>query len=267
MDNVNSSAAAENKPDDVIGDVGKRERSKIAFVYNDLEGAIDLARTLQTRAGTSCEVKQLASWMNQSSEGGTFRSILGAARTFGLIETQQGSVTLTVSGREALDDARRANALAEAFLKVPLHQAMYDQYKGFALPPPAAIERQMEALGVPTKQKERARQTFTKSAQFAGYIDPQTGRFIKPATAVAPPPPKHADLKRNIGGDGNGGGGDDLNLDPLLMALLKKIPPSEDGWPKEQRVRWFRTFAMNVSQIYDDAENAVDLKIDLDQAS
>jgi hypothetical protein len=266
MENMNSSETADNRADDPGSDAGKRERSKIGFVYNDLEGALDLARTLQTRAGTSCEVKQLASWMNQSSEGGTFRSILGAARTFGLIETQQGSVMLTVLGREALDEARRVNALAEAFLKVPLHQAMYGQYEGFALPPPAAIERQMETLGVPTKQKERARQTFTKSAQFAGYIDPQTGRFIKPATAVAPPAPTVNDPKKNTGG-GNGGDDQGLNLDPLLMALLKKIPSSEGGWPKEQRVRWFRTFAMNVSQIYDDAEHAVDMKIDIEPSS
>jgi hypothetical protein len=50
------------------------------------------------------------------------------------------------------------------------------------------------------------------------------------------------------------------------MALLKKIPPSGDSWPKEQRVRWFRTFAMNVSQIYDTPEDAVDLKIEIDPA-
>ena len=42
-----------------------------------------------------------------------------------------------------------------------------------------------------------------------------------------------------------------LSLDPLLIELLKKIPPTESGWPEAQRVRWFRTFAMNVSQIYD----------------
>ena len=57
---------------------------------------------------------------------------------------------------------------------------MYDQYKGNALPPPPAIERQMEELGVSPKQKERARQTFMKSAQYAGFIDPANGRFVKP---------------------------------------------------------------------------------------
>lgn len=55
--------------------------------------------------------------------------------------------------------------------------------------------------------------------------------------------------------NGGGGGGDDglteLGLDALLIALLKKIPTSGD-WPAQQRLRWFRTFAMNVSQIYDE---------------
>jgi hypothetical protein len=51
-----------------------------------------------------------------------------------------------------------------------------------------------------------------------------------------------------------------LSLDPLLIELLKKIPPTESGWPEAQRVRWFRTFAMNVSQIYDN-ETPIELEI------
>jgi hypothetical protein len=57
-------------------------------------------------------------------------------------------------------------------------------------------------------------------------------------------------------------------LDPLLIALLKKIPAVEKGWPAVQRVRWFRT--LNVSQIYDgdgDMAEPVELKIDLDKAA
>jgi hypothetical protein len=41
-------------------------------------------------------------------------------------------------------------------------------------PPPPAIERQVEQLGVSPKQKERARQSFMKSAQYAGFIDAST---------------------------------------------------------------------------------------------
>ena len=54
-------------------------------------------------------------------------------------------------------------------------------------------------------------------------------------------------------------------LDPLLIALLKKIPPPDKGWPGPSRLRWFRTFAINVSQIYDreDVVEPVELEIDL----
>jgi hypothetical protein len=75
-----------------------------------------------------------------------------------------------------------------------------------------------------------------------------------------------------LGGGGGGGGGtdDDLHLDPLLLALLKKIPDPEKGWPAAQRLRWFKTFAMNVSQIYDgdgDMDEPVEMKIELDKAA
>jgi hypothetical protein len=46
------------------------------------------------------------------------------------------------------------------------------------------------------------------------------------------------------------------------MESLRKIPAPDEGWPKEQRLRWFRTLAMNVSQIYD-TDEVVDLSISL----
>ena len=83
-----------------------------------------------------------------------------------------------------------------------------------------------------------------------------------PAVALRKTPPADPAQKKG------GGGGDDelgsLGLDPLLTALLKKIPLSGD-WPAAQRVRWFRTFAMNVSQIYDGENEPVEMKIDLDK--
>jgi hypothetical protein len=40
----------------------------------------------------------------------------------------------------------------------------------------------------------------------------------------------------------------------------------EKGWPGPNRVRWFKTFAMNVSQIYDaDEEHPVEMKIELEK--
>ena len=38
------------------------------------------------------------------------------------------------------------------------------------------------------------------------------------------------------------------------------MPEAAKGWPAAQRVRWFRTFAMNVSQIYDGDDEPVEMK-------
>ncbi len=251
-DNDNTSATAAGQTE-----VRKRFRSEIEFPYADLESAVELAKVIHDKAGSSCEVDELAAWMGQSPSGGTFRSRLGAARLFGLIETGQGRVTLTQAGRDALDGSgNERSARVEAFLNVALFRAMYDHHKGNALPPPPAIERQMEQLGVSPKQKQRARQTFTTSAQYAGFIDPATGRFVKPGIAQKDEAAPRDETKReDRSGDDGDGGGTGLNLDPLLVALLKKIPPTKDGWPGAKRVRWFKTFAMNVSQIYDASED------------
>lgn len=269
VDNTTQTAAAAENSMSTASEAEKanRERSRIAFVYADLESAVDLCRAIQRNAGASCDVDQLAAWMNQTPRGGTFRARSGAARLFGLIETGQGSVTLATLGRDILDESRSAAARSEAFLRVPLFRAMYDQYKGYALPPQKAIENQMEQLGVPPKQVDRARQTFASSAEYAGYLDSQNGRFVKPATAAPPPPsPETPAQKADPPPPAAPPPGTiDLPLDPLLVALLRLIPQKATKWPKEQRVRWFRTFAMNVSQVYDTPEDAVDLKIELEQ--
>ena len=143
---------------------------------------------------------------------------------------------------------------------MPIRGSPNGQFKGHALPPPPAIERQIEQLGVSPKQKERARQTFMKSATYAGFIDQTTGRFVKPGI----PQKEESNSQQEDRGSGSGGdGGGELLLDPLLIALLKKVPSADKGWPGPQRVRWFRTFAMNVSQIYDGDGEPVEMKIDL----
>jgi hypothetical protein len=153
--------------------------------------------------------------------------------------------------------------VAAAFLNPELYRILYDDLGGHALPPPPAIERRIEQAGVSPKQKERARQAFQKSAIFAGYIDQTTGRFVRPGNGAQPQNDQPDESKdKNKGGGGSGDGGSDgLMLDPLLIELLRKVPKKDEGWDAAKRVRWFRTFAMNVSQIYDDDDNPVELDI------
>ncbi len=51
-----------------------------------------------------------------------------------------------------------------------------------------------------------------------------------------------------------------------LMAL-QKIPEVDKGRPAPRRVRWFRTFAMKFSQIYDEEAEPVEMKIELEAAN
>jgi hypothetical protein len=98
-------------------------------------------------------------------------------------------------------------------------------------------------------------------------------RLVRPGFVPQEESGENVGENNNGGGGGGGtgsgsgeGSGTELDLDALLIALLKKIPSPDKGWPAANRLRWFRTFAMNVSQIYD-AENdpPVEMKIELEK--
>jgi hypothetical protein len=226
----------------------KRFRSEIEFPYSDLESAISLAKTVHQQAGTSCTDAELAAWMNKTADGGTFRAWLSAARMFGLVEFAQGRVTLTMLGRDILDDAKTRAAKAEAFLKPELFAALYTKFMGAILPPAAAIARQIEELGVSPKQKERARQTFMKSAHHAGFIDTSTGRLIKPGNVSDVP--KDVEKEPKSGGGGDDGGTSEI--DPIIRGLLARLPKSGDVWPEAERKLWLQLLEGSFRLIYKD---------------
>lgn len=231
-------------------DVTKRERSTIDFPYADLDLAVRIAQTIHDRAGTSCETRQLAGWLDQTPASGTFRSRISAARTFGLTETErgQGTIALTTLGRDILDIGKEFSARLEAFLNVPLYVAMYEAHNGRALPPAAALERQMIQLGVSSKQAERARQVFIKSAQQANFIDQQTGRFIKPAVGGRENEDHNTLPKNKNGGGGNGPTG----LDPVIKGLVDKLPPPGSVWAEPDRQLWLQILESSFKLVYED---------------
>jgi hypothetical protein len=79
-----------------------------------------------------------------------------------------------------------------------------------------------------------ARQAFTKSAQYAGFVDGTTGRFIKPGNTADGPareeevkPEREPEKEKRTGGGNGGGGLDDLH--PFIVDLLRTIPPAHIG--------------------------------------
>lgn len=263
-----NTAQNEDLEDELSEEGRTRQRSTIAFPYSDSESANEVAAAIHGNVGHgTCSTAQLAPWMDQSAKSSGFRTQLAAARLFGLIDSDgPESYRLTPLGIKVVDPAQARGAKAEAFLKVPLFAALFEKYKAGVIPPTAALEREIAALGVSEKQKARARQVFESSAQQCGFLDHGAKRLVMPAVMVPPPAAGSSsgtDSGGGKGGGGGNGGGFDVgfDLDPLLIALLQKIPPQGEPWSKERRLRWFKTFAMNVSQVYDGEDDPVELNI------
>lgn len=259
---ADSTAQVEDSDEDQ-GDDGKgRQRSTIAFPYTDYNGAASVAAAIHGNVGHgTCSIAQLAAWMNLSPKSSSFRTLVAGARLFGLIESDNAeSYRLTSLGTKVVDPAQAQVAKAEAFLRVPLFAALFEKYKAGVTPPSAALEREIAGLGVSEKQKARARQVFENSAEQTGFRQHGANRLVMPAVVVPPPTPPGGNPPKTNGGNGaipEVG----LDLDPLLIALLQKIPAQGQPWPKDRRLRWFKTFAMNVSQVYDTEDDPVELSI------
>ena len=246
---------------DVVVTVQSRERSTVKFPYSDLESAIKVARTIKDRAGISCEIEQLAAWMGQSSTSGTFRSRYSAARLFGFISTNRKTVLLTELGQDVLNPSRVNKAKATAFLNIELFKKIYATHKGQLLPPTEALKRMIGSLGVTSKQEDRARQTFLKSAETANFIDPTTGVFIEPgfpsegegggkeqnespSVELAPEVPDQEDTMGTL----------PIGLDPIILGLISRMPKTGAVWPVEERNLWLELLKGSFKLVYKEDE-------------
>ena len=108
-----------------------------------------------------------------------------------------------------------------------------------------------------------------KSAQYAGFIDAATGRFVKPGIAQKDEAPGSKSHRTLTNGDGDSGGGEGpTGIDPIIAGLLKRLPKSGDVWPEAERKLWLDLLAGSFKLIYKDASPEVarvGYKIDLDE--
>lgn len=239
------------------GAAQRRERSQIEFPYGDLEDAEGIATAIHSNYGLQCSLDQLAASLHQTTTSGAFRTKLGTARIFGLVETERGGVTLTDTGRKIADASQRAAARAEAFLKVPLYSRVFTKFQGHLLPPAAALEREMAGFGVAQKQTPRARQAFERSAQQAGFFAHGSDRLVAPPMGGLPETRPIAAPESPRPGSGDGGGHSTLH--PFVQGLLKTLPEPETEWVTPERIKWLRTAANIFDLIYTGAEGEVDV--------
>ena len=263
--------AAEGEEAQTVSAKQVRERSSISFPYGDLDMAVKVVRTLHEHAGVQCTYDQLAGWLRQSPKGGAFQSRLATTRTFGLIETTRGDIALTDLGQRIVDESRGCEARAEAFLRVPLYAAVHKKYEGYTLPPPAALKLEMENFGVPSKQTDKARQAFERSAQQAGFFESGPDRLIMPAFATPPETRPLNDVDAALlshdktGGGGGGGGGRgrgrcSAGTASVRARAIADAPEPETDWPVPDRAKWLQTAANIFDLIY---EGEGDITIEL----
>jgi hypothetical protein len=228
------------------GDTQKRVRSTIEFPYGDLDDAINVVNAIHTNAGFSCDTNQLAAYMKYTATSGTFRMLTATSSVFGLTDNQRGTLTLTALGKRIVDPAQNRQAKTEAFLAVPLYKAMFEKFKGHVLPPAVAVEREMIVSGVSSKQANKARQAFERSAEQAGFFAHGTDRLVLPTGGGIKEPPKPPSETPPLNPpprSGNGGG----QLPPFIQGLLDKLPSESAVWPIAERAKWLQT----ASNIFD----------------
>lgn len=241
---------------------GKKQRAKsaIQFPYGDLDSAVEVVKAIHPR-GNECRLAQLAVWMgHEDVDSGAFRSRLATARIFGLIEVGGGAVTLTPLGRSLADPSREEDARVNAFLTVPLYRGIFEQYDGYMLPKDIGLENDIVRLGVPPKQKVKARQALQRSAEQAGLFEAGKEHLVLPSgygKATTRPVPDgtsspsqgpKTDQRRGQDGDGS-----DVALPevpPAIRGLLSLLPKPGAKWSPMQQDRWVGALVQVLDFIY-----------------
>lgn len=228
------------------------ERPKIGFPYINLDVAVHLAETVHSKGGSSCELAQLAAWLDTTLSSSKFRGQVSAAKMFGLIEPRSKIALLTELGKAIVDPQRRDAAKVDAFLKVPLYGLLHDKFAGQLLPPDAGLEAEMRSFGVTEKSAAKARQAFQRSASSAGFFASGKDRMVRPPfssentetpsaatdeeaspTTLTPP-----EGQKEVGPS-----------DPLLIGLWSKLP-SDKPFSKSQRSQWLKLAELALNLVY-----------------
>src|SRR5436190_12028386 len=99
----------------------------------------------------------------------------------------------------------------------------------------------MREIGVSSKQTNRARQAFMRSARQANFFAHGEDRLVRPAGPGTKPidSPKPETEKREEKRNGAGGGsGNPPDHHPFIQGLLKELPAAGEIWPEAKRKLW-----------------------------
>lgn len=230
-----------------------RGRSTVEFPYFDLDSATEVAQAIREIGVTSCDQTSIAVKLSMAPDGGGFRMRLITARVFGMITYGRGNggiIELTDIGLAVADPQTERKGRLDAFMAIGLYKALFERIKGQTMPPPPAIERLMETLGVAPKQKDKARQVFLRSAKQAGLFELSNDRLTLPPSlnvghsreSSAAPAAETTDSESKTSKRGFSGGGTPPQH-PFIEGLIQKLPPPDSEWDLVARAKWLTTAA------------------------
>lgn len=196
-----------------------QSRSEKRFPVYDLGACVAAADAIHKKGGGSATDDHLAAYLGyKSANNGAFVNRVAAAKLFGLIEGGPSRRTITQLAQKILMPIRDTDprqGLVEAFMRVPLYQAVYEEFRGKELPPEFGLKNALRTqFGVIPKRTDRAYAALIASAETAGFFDVRGSRTqlimptIGPSTTPPPSEEEGSDEESGDGhGDGNGGSG------------------------------------------------------------
>ena len=170
-----------------------RQRSVFLFPAYDFNTALDIARRVEENGGGSLTEETLAINLGLSAKSSGFRLKSLAARQFELI-TKQGNILTTTPVAKAIlkptsnGDADRGKR--EAFLSIPLFQAVCERYRGHPLPDSQTLRNVLEReFQVEHSRVQQAERMLLDSARYADLLQhANDGTYLSVSDSMGLPP-------------------------------------------------------------------------------
>ena len=250
-------------------------RSKVSYPYFDADASLEVARLLHVKGGGSATPDQMAAFLGYKSvKSGTYQTRTSAARQFGFIRYENGTIAVTERAHKILnpvmpDDASYAKA--EAFLSIELFDEIYKKFQGQTIPPEVGMKNLLiQTFGFSSDRAGPAVRVLMDSAEQCGFFSASgdRSRLIKPAIKtigekhVAHEQSQQKPLEEKSR-QSPSGGGEPPGVHSAIIGLLRELPAPGSPWTKSKKKAFKAAFSATLDFIYptdeeDDSEGESD---------
>jgi hypothetical protein len=226
----------------------------------DLNNSLDAARALFDHGGEASGQTFAALLGYGGTNNGAYLSRVGAAKAFGLIDGSSQSLRVTDLALNILQPISQESedaAKFEAFLLVPLFNAIFSDYEGKALPEGAGLQNLLKnRFGVSDKQAPMGAARFRESAEQAGLFKVKPDRMVRPAsgplsrTASPVPPTQDATDIPKLAERTASSAPTVPTYPKLLEGALEQLPPASEGWDEDGLRDWLNLAEIALRVMY-----------------